>query len=165
MRINSNQPPTIQPAPLEQLPITTEFIRQACENEFTLRSDPPLSIVGQCFSKDAIQISIDETSHKITLIFPAEVSQVTRGKVASFIEKNVIPGYKVKAEVRNTSITDLGIKVVIKSGRQRVVDGSDDTDEDRVSKRKVQDLDALGNPIIYLHNPKLAQVIEPSLII
>jgi len=154
---------------IAQLPITEDFVKEACMLEFTRRTDPPLSVVGQCFSNDAVGVVVEKAKHEVTLTFPREVSQATRNKVRLYVEENITPGYTVKAEPGSNSIEDFGISTR-KQGRQRFVNDSDNNIEDdengratKRSKRKNDNLDALGNPIIYIHNAKLAHVIEPSL--
>ncbi len=133
---------------------TIESVKEACQDKFVLITDPPLSIIGQCFSEGAIQVTaVDNDKRELALTFPKGISQKTKDKIEEILQRDVIPGYKVRIETGDKSLDDFGIKVVVKKpGKKKL---SEDADE---GSEEAQELDALRQPIIRIHHPKLIEL-------
>ena len=146
-------PITVQRPTKTNEPTTSQEILEACRETFTKVTDPPLTMIGRYFNSKWASAVVDESNQQVTFSLPRGVSKATLNRVRAILA-NIVSVYTIafnthsKAQLVSFKNGELG-------ARQKPYP-TYDIDEQLSSS-------TLNPRVIHLHNPKLAQVIEPSL--
>ena len=153
--ITSHMPPITVQRPTKTNELTTsQEILEACRESFTKFTDPPLTMIGRYFNSKWASAVVDQNKQQVTFSLPRGVSKATLDRVRAILA-NIVSDYTIafnthsKAQLVSFKNRELG-------ARQKPYNNTYDIDE-QLSQF------TLNPRVINLHNPKLAQVIEPSL--
>ena len=147
-------PITVQRPTKTNEPTISQEILEACRETFTKVTDPPLTMIGKHFNSKRASAVVDQSKKQVTFSLPRGVSKATLNRVKAILA-NIVSGYTIAFDTLNTAQL-VSFKNRELGARQKPYNNTYDIDEQLSPS-------TLNPRVINLHNPKLAQVIEPSL--
>ena len=133
--------------------MTSEEILKACTERLAKVTDPPLTMVRRHFNSEWASAVVDQSKKQVTFSLPKGVSEATLNRVRDILT-GIVPNHTIAFDTHNEAqlvhITNRELGAGQRSSRKHHAD-------EELSQF------TLNPKVIHLHDPRLAQVIEPSL--